>query len=56
MKVVYLEGRLQDQTPKPTDLYALVAELLLDCRRHLLSTFDDGSDFMKALREAARTA
>ena len=35
LKVLYLEGRLWEVTPKPLDLYAMVVELLLDARRHL---------------------
>lgn len=52
LKVVYAVHRLQDQSPKPTDLYAMVSELLLDCRRHLRPAFADGSPFMKAIRAA----
>jgi len=55
LKVVYLESRLRDQTPKPVDLYAMVVELVLDSRRHLHPAFDDNADFMKALTGAART-
>ena len=56
MKVVYMAGRLEDATPKPGDLYAIVAELLLDSRRHLRPAFKTSGDFMTALQAAARSA
>lgn len=56
LKVVHLELRIRDESPKPADLYALVVEMLLDGRRHLLSTFADDSKFLAALKTAARTA
>lgn len=55
LKVVFMVGRLQDSTPKPGDLYALIAELLLDSRRHLRPAFKTSSDFMTALQTAARS-
>ena len=54
LKVLYLEFRLQSENPKPIDLYAMIAELLLDGRRHLQPTFAEGSDFMRALTASAR--
>jgi len=56
LKVVHLELRLRDETPKPGDLYAMVVELLLDGRRHLLPAFADDSPFLNALKTAARAA
>lgn len=56
LKVVHLELRLQDQSPKPGDLYAMVVEVLLDGRRHLLPAFADDSAFLKALKTAAQAA
>lgn len=55
MKVVYMAARLQDATPKPADLYAIVAELLLDSRRHLRPTFKTSAEFMTALQAAAHS-
>jgi chromosome condensin MukBEF ATPase and DNA-binding subunit MukB len=54
LKIVYLETVLEDTSPKPSDLYAMVMELLLDARRHLGPGFEDGSAFMKALGKAAQ--
>lgn len=53
LKVVHLELRLQEN-PKPGDLYAMVVEVLLDGRRHLLPAFADDSAFLKALKTAAQ--
>jgi hypothetical protein len=53
LKVIYLEGRIAKEPPKPIDLYAMVVEVGLDGRRHLHPSFTDGSRFMKALSEAA---
>ncbi len=53
LKTVYLGSRTEAGISKPADLYALVVELTLDGRRHLLPTFADGSDFMTALGKAA---
>lgn len=55
MKVVFMADSLQDAAPKPGDLYALIAELLLDSRRHLQPAFKTGSEFMKALQSASRS-
>ncbi len=52
LKVVYIEKRLRDGIPKPGDLYALVAEAVLDGRRHLHPAFTEGSAFMKGLKQA----
>jgi len=53
LKIVYLESVLETDSPKPSDLYAMVMELLLDARRHLAPGFEDGSPFMKAMGKAA---
>lgn len=52
LKIVYMLNRLADDVPKPTDLYAMMAEFVMDTRHHLLPRFADGSPFMKALRKA----
>ncbi len=52
LKVMFMEDRIREGMPKPGDLYALVVELTLDARRHLVPVFEDGSDFMQALRKA----
>jgi len=52
LKVVFMANHLAADTPKPTDLYAMMAELVMDTRHHLLPAFADGSPFMKALRKA----
>ena len=54
LKIVYLETVLEDTSPKASDLYAMVMELLLDSRRHLAPGFEEGSPFMKALAKAAQ--
>lgn len=56
MKIVYLQGRLTEESPKPADLYALVAELVLDSRRHLQPLFTEGSPFLKQLASGTRVA
>lgn len=52
LKMVFMANRLADDVPKPTDLYAMTAEFVMDTRHHLLPGFADGSPFMKALRKA----
>lgn len=52
LKIVYMGNRIEAGVPKPGDLYALVMELLLDCRRHLQTAFDEDSAFLAALRKA----
>jgi hypothetical protein len=54
LKVIYLETVLDEASPKPGDLYAMVMELLLDARRHLAPGFEEGSPFMKALAQATQ--
>jgi hypothetical protein len=56
LKVVYLENRLRDQAPKPTDIYAMTAELALDCRRHLAPAFDPEGALLGALQRAGTAA
>jgi hypothetical protein len=56
MKIVYLQGRLAGEAPKAADLYALVAELVLDSRRHLLPLFSEGSAFLKQLETGIQAA
>jgi hypothetical protein len=56
MKVVYLQGRLTDDVPKPADLYAMVAELVLDGRRHLVPLFAEESPFLKQLAAGMQAA
>jgi len=56
MKIVYLQGRLAGEAPKAADLYALVAELVLDSRRHLLPLFSEGSAFLKQLEAGIQAA
>jgi hypothetical protein len=55
LKVIYLENRIDKQAVQPVDLHAMVVELGLDGRRHLVPNFADGSIFMKALSGAAST-
>jgi len=52
LKIIYMINRLADDVPKPTDLYTITAEFVMDARHHLLPGFEDGSPFMKALRKA----
>ena len=54
LKIIHLETVLQDTAPKPSDLYAMVMELLLDARRHIAPALEDGSAFMKALAKSAK--
>lgn len=54
LKIIHLETTLEDTAPKPSDLYAMVMELLLDARRHLVPAFEEGSAFMKALAKAVQ--
>lgn len=54
MKVVYLERRLADQVPKPSDLFAMVVELGLDGRRHIAPNLEESSTFLSALTRAAQ--
>jgi hypothetical protein len=56
MKVVYLKRRLDEGMPKPADLYAIAAELLLDTRRHLFPHLEEGSPFLRSLRRAAESS
>lgn len=56
LKVIHLETVLEETAPKPSDLYAMVMELLLDARRHLVPAFEEGSGFMNALAKAAQRA
>jgi len=56
MKIVYLQGRLAGEAPKAADLYALVAELVLDSRRHLLPMFTEGAPFLKQLETGIQAA
>lgn len=49
LKLVYLVERLRDGNPKTADLYAMVVELLLDVRRHLLPAFREESHFLRGL-------
>ena len=56
LKVIYLENRIDKQAVQPVDLHAMVVELGLDGRRHLVPNFTDGSIFMKALSGAASTS
>ncbi len=53
MKIVYLEKRLREDPPKPPDLYAMIVELELDVRRHLLPAFEGDSPLMNALAKAS---
>ena len=56
LKVVYVGNRAEQGITKPADLYALVVEMILDGRRHLLPSFAEGSEFMAALAKAAGEA
>jgi hypothetical protein len=57
LKVVFLDQRLREEPPKAGDLYAMLSELHLDARRHLMAALDGESVFMKALAAAGgRTA
>ena len=53
MKLIYLEQRLRIETPKAGDLYAMVVELALDSKRHLIPAFSEGSSFLNAMKAAA---
>ena len=52
MKIVYFKNRLDEGMPKPSDLYAVAAELLLDSRRHLFPNLEEDSPFLTSLRRA----
>jgi hypothetical protein len=52
LKILYMESRMRQGISKPGDLYALVAELVLDGRRHLIPALADGADFLQALGKA----
>ena len=54
MKILFMESRIREGISKPGDLYALVAELVLDGRRHLIPALSDGADFLQALGKAGR--
>ena len=53
LKIVFLENHLRDEAPKPGDLYAMVSELHLDTRRHLMAVLETGGPFLTALAAAA---
>ncbi len=52
LKMVYVGVRAEQGITKPADLYALVVEMVLDGRRHLMPSFAEESEFMAALDKA----
>ncbi len=54
LKVAFMELRLREGIQKPGDVYALVAEMLLDGRRHLVPAFEEDADFLQAVKKASQ--